>query len=406
MKKYSGKQTIQLLTASVLLAAFTALAPVQAQTKKAKPALVQQANRALDLAVKQYKLMAQHLPDGQLPRTTGKDGSLMTSGPNWWCSGFYPGTLLYLYEYTKDASLKAEALKRMALVESQKNNKGTHDLGFMMYCSYGNAYRLFKDPAYKAVLLTSASSLSTRFNPTVGCIKSWDNKQFTFPVIIDNMMNLELLMWASHTSGDDSFARIAKTHANTTMKNHFRPDYSSYHVVDYNPNTGGVLRKITHQGAADSSAWARGQAWGLYGYTMMYRETKDKAYLNQAKHIADFILNNPTLPEDMIPYWDFDAPGIPNVPRDASAGAIAASALLELSRFTTGKDAARYWNAAEKMLTSLCGPAYLAKEGENNNFLLMHSTGSFPHHSEVDVPLSYADYYFVEALLRYKHWAK
>ncbi len=292
------------------------------------------------------------------------------------------------------------------MIEQEKNNKGTHDLGFMMYCSFGNAYRLLKDPAYKEVLLTSARSLSTRFNPTVGCIKSWDHGAFTFPVIIDNMMNLELLTWASRTSGDPSFAKIANTHANTTIKNHFRDDYSSYHVVDYDPVTGAVLQKKTHQGAADSSAWSRGQVWGLYGYTMMYRETKNKVYLNQAKHIADFILNNPQLPADMIPYWDFDAPGIPNVPRDASAGAIAASALLELSRYAGGKDAARYWTAAEKMLTSLTSPAYLAKEGENNNFILMHSVGSLPHNSEVDVPLSYADYYFVEALLRYKQWGK
>lgn len=406
MNMYSGKQTFKLFTGTVLLAALTALAPVQAQTQKAKPALVQQANQVLDLAVKQYKLMAQHLPDSLLPRSTNTDGSLMTSNSRWWCSGFYPGTLLYLYEYKKDASLKTEALKRLALIENEKNNKGTHDLGFMMYCSFGNAYRLFKDPAYKEVLLTSARSLSTRFNPTVGCIKSWDHGAFTFPVIIDNMMNLELLTWASRTSGDGSFAKIAKTHANTTIKNHFRPDYSSYHVIDYDGATGAVLQKKTHQGAADSSAWSRGQAWGLYGYTMMYRETKDKAYLDQAKHIADFILNNPNLPEDMIPYWDYDAPGIPDVPRDASAGAVAASALLELSRYTTGKDATRYWNAAEKMLTSLSSPAYLAKEGENNDFILMHSVGSFPHKSEVDVPLSYADYYFVEALLRYKQWGK
>ncbi|KAA2240408.1 glucuronyl hydrolase [Chitinophaga agrisoli] len=395
---------LKFLTAGLLLATWAYIVPASGQS--AKKELIQHANQALDLAARQYKLMAQHVPDTLLPRSTNKDGSLMTSNSRWWCSGFFPGTLLYLYEYTKDDALKAEALKRLQVIEQEKNNKGTHDLGFMMYCSFGNAYRLLKDPAYKDVLLTSARSLSTRFNPTVGCIKSWDHGAFTFPVIIDNMMNLELLTWASRTSGDPSFAKIANTHANTTIKNHFREDYSSYHVIDYDPATGAVLQKKTHQGAADSSAWSRGQAWGLYGYTMMYRETKNKVYLNQAKHIADFILNNPQLPADMVPYWDFDAPGIPNVPRDASAAAVAASALLELSRYAGGKDAARYWTAAEKMLTSLTSPAYLAKEGENNNFILMHSTGSFPHNSEVDVPLSYADYYFVEALLRYKQWGK
>ncbi|GAA0554336.1 glycoside hydrolase family protein [Chitinophaga japonensis] len=398
-------QKLKLLTSGIMLVCLAW--GVQAYGQSAKPELTKAANHALDRAVKQYKLMAQHLPDTLLPRSTNpKDGSLVTSGSGWWCSGFYPGTLWYLYEYTKDEALKAEAEKRLALVKKEQHNTGTHDLGFMMYSSFGNAYRLTKDPAYREVLLTSARSLSTRFNPTVGCIKSWDHGKWQFPVIIDNMMNLELLTWATKTSGDRSFKKIAETHANTTIKNHFREDYSSYHVVDYDPANGAVLEKVTHQGAADNSAWARGQVWGLYGYTMMYRETRNKAYLDQAKHIADFVLNHPNLPKDMVPYWDFNAPGIPDAPRDASAAAVAASALLELSRYASGKDAARYWQAAEQMLTSLCSPAYLAAAGTNNDFILMHSVGSFPHHSEVDVPLTYADYYFVEALLRYKQWAK
>ncbi|SHK84404.1 Glycosyl Hydrolase Family 88 [Chitinophaga jiangningensis] len=378
-----------------------------AQVGKANRDLLQKADESLQFAARQYKLMAKHLPDTVLPKTTdAKTGKLATSNSRWWCSGFYPGVNWYLFEYTKDPAFKAEALKRQALVEKEKNNKGTHDLGFMMFCPFGNAYRITKDPAYKDVLLTSAASLSTRFNPTVGCIKSWDHGTWKFPVIIDNMMNLELLTWASKNGGGKKYAEIAKIHANTTMKNHFRPDYSSYHVIDYDPATGAVLQKKTHQGLADSSAWSRGQAWGLYGYTMMYRETKNKQYLAQAKHIADYILNNPHMPADMVPYWDYDAPNIPNAPRDASAAAVAASALLELSKYTDKATGNRYWGAAEKMLTSLCSPAYLAKEGENNDFILMHSTGSLPHNSEVDVPLTYADYYFVEALLRYKQWAK
>ncbi|MBV8255606.1 MAG: glycoside hydrolase family 88 protein [Chitinophaga sp.] len=378
-----------------------------AQVGKANKALLKKADETLQFAARQYKLMAAHVPDSVLPRTTNtQNGSLMTSGSGWWTSGFYPGTNWYLFEYTKDPAFKAEALKRMALVEKEKNNTRTHDLGFMMYCPFGNAYRITKDPAYKAVLLTSASSLSTRFNPTVGCIKSWDHGTWKYPVIIDNMMNLELLTWATKISGDKKFAQIAKTHANTTIKHHFRPDYSSYHVIDYDPATGAVLQKKTHQGYADSSAWSRGQAWGLYGYTMMYRETKDKNYLEQARHIAAYILHNPNMPEDLVPYWDYNAPNIPNALRDVSAAAVAASALLELSKYTDKATGNRYWAAAEKMLTSLCSPAYLAKEGENNDFILMHSVGSLPHNSEVDVPLTYADYYFVEALLRYKQWAK
>lgn len=389
-----------------LLAVGTAT-QVVAQKSNRKQQMITMADKTLDLALRQYKLMAAHVPDNVLPRSTSmKDGSLVTADSEWWTAGFYPGTLWYLYEYSKDNAIKQEAVKRTALVEKEKNNKGTHDLGFMMYCSFGNGLRLTKNPAYKDVLLTSARSLCTRFNPAVGCIKSWDHGAWQFPVIIDNMMNLELLTWATKVSGDTSFAHIARTHANTTKQHHFRPDYSSYHVIGYDTTTGAVLKRNTHQGYADSSAWSRGQAWGLYGYTMMYRETKDKAYLEQARHIADFILNHPDMPADLIPYWDYNVPDIPNAPRDASAGAVAASALLELSRYTKGETAAKYWKAGEKMLESLCSPAYLAKEGENNNFILKHSVGSLPHKSEVDVPLTYADYYFVEALLRYKQWVR
>jgi unsaturated chondroitin disaccharide hydrolase len=391
---------------STILCALLIVMQVTAQTPARKKQMIALADKTLDFAASQYKLMMLHVPDSVLPRTTSKTGSLVTAKTDWWTAGFYPGTLWYLYEYTKDESLKKEAVKRDKLVEKEKNNKGTHDLGFMMYCSFGNGYRLTADPAYKEVLLTSARSLSTRFNPKVGCIKSWDHGAWEYPVIIDNMMNLELLTWASRVTGDTSFAHIARTHANTTMLHHFRKDYSSYHVVAYDSTTGAVIKRQTHQGFADSSAWSRGQAWGLYGYTMMYRETKDKRYLDQAQHIAQFILNNPRLPKDMIPYWDFDATGDTTVLRDASAGAVAAAALLELSRYTSGTAATRYWTAGEKMLESLCSPAYLAKPGENNDFILMHSVGSLPHNSEVDVPLTYADYYLVEALLRYKQWAK
>ncbi|PWV47600.1 glycoside hydrolase family 88 protein [Chitinophaga sp. S165] len=396
---------LQLLFCAFLLSG--SITTVYAQQNSRKQQMTELANKTLDLAVRQYKQMMQHVPDSVLPRTTNNaDGSMVTAKTNWWTAGFYPGTLWYLFEYSKDNTLKEEAIKRTAQVEKEKNNKGTHDLGFMLYCSSGNAYRITKDPKYKEILLTSARSLSTRFNPTVGCIKSWDHGKWQFPVIIDNMMNLELLTWATRVSKDPSFDRIARTHANTTIKNHYRPDYSSYHVIGYDTTTGAVVARNTAQGANDTSAWSRGQAWGLYGYTMMFRETKDKAYLEQAKHIADYILGHPRMPEDLIPYWDYDAPGIPNAKRDASAGAVAASALLELSRYTKGDVSARYWKAGENMLESLASPAYLAKEGENNNFILMHSVGSIPHNSEVDVPLTYADYYFVEALLRYKQWAK
>ena len=396
------------MTTRCLLATFTLLCSglytsSHAQFKPAASKQMQQlVNNDLQFALTQYKHMAQHVPEGLLPRSTNNDGGLMTSKTDWWTSGFYPGTLWYLYEYTHDTAVQAEAIKRTLLLTKEKDNKGTHDLGFMMYCSFGNAYRLQPSDAYKKVLLTSSASLSTRFNPTVGCIKSWDNKKWEFPVIIDNMMNLELLCWASKTTGDTSYVHIAKTHANTTMAHHFRPDYSSYHVVNYDTLTGKVISRVTAQGYADESAWARGQAWGLYGYTTMYRETKQPQYLEQAQHIAAFILANKTTPADGIPYWDYNIPDTVNAKRDVSAASVTASALLELSTFVDKNEAKNYWAAAEKIIRSLSSDAYMAKEGENNNFILMHSTGHFKANSEVDVPLTYADYYFVEALLRYK----
>jgi hypothetical protein len=351
----------------------------------------------------QYKMMMKEVPPGRFPKTFEHD-SLETSDPGWWCSGFYPGSLLYIFEATEDSSLYYEALRKLNDLKQEQFNKTTHDLGFMMYCSFGNAYKIDSSEEYKNILINSAKSLASRFNRKVGCIKSWDSKPGDFLVIIDNMMNLELLFWATRATGDSSFYKIAVTHANTTMKNHFRPDYSSYHVVNYNPVTGTVQQKRTAQGAADSSAWARGQAWGLYGFTVMYRETKDKKYLDQANHIADFILNNPNLPADKIPYWDFDAPNIPNALRDASAAAIIASALLELSGYNKAKSQ-NYIKVASTIIQNLSSPEYLAPVGTNGGFVLEHSVGSLPGHSEVDVPLTYADYYFFEAMQRYEKLA-
>lgn len=353
-------------------------------------------------AVSQYKVLAANRPAGKFPKTWfPASGKYEWSNSGWWCSGFYPGSLLYLYEQTGDTALYKEALTMLGELEREKNNTGTHDLGFMMYCSFGNANRIAPKTGYNEILLTSARSLATRFNEKTGCIRSWDSKGADFLVIIDNMMNLELLFWATRVSGDSSFYKLAVTHANTTMKNHFRPDYSSYHVLNYDTATGTVKQKRTAQGAADESAWARGQAWGLYGFTVMYRETKDKKYLEQALHIADFMLKHPNLPADKIPYWDFNAPGIPAVLRDASAAAITASALLELSGYADHKTKRSCLYVATIILKTLSGDTYLAKEGTNGGFLLQHGVGHLPAGTEVDVPLTYADYYFIEAMIRY-----
>ena len=368
-----------------------------------KPELVKAFDQNFIDATAQYKFLGKNLPADKFPRTFyPTTGKYEFSNSGWWCSGFYPGTLLYLYEETKDQSLLTEAERILKVLEKEKNNTTTHDLGFMMFCSFGNANRIAPKPEYKDILLTSARSLITRFNPKVGCIKSWDGKPGEFLVIIDNMMNLELLFWATRVSGDSSFYKIAVTHAETTMKNHFRPDYSSYHVINYNSETGAIQQKRTAQGAADESAWARGQTWGLYGFTVMYRETKDPKYLEQAKHIAEFLLNHPNLPADKIPYWDFNAPGIPNALRDASAGSIMAAALIELADYVDAKSRAKYLQVAETQLQTLSNSTYKAAPGTNGGFILKHGVGHLPGKSEVDVPLTYGDYYFIEAMIRYK----
>jgi rhamnogalacturonyl hydrolase YesR len=366
-------------------------------------------NDRLDKSVQQYELMAASLTDqpGKLPKTVNAEGKLHLVSSSDWVSGFVPGSLWYLYQYSGRPALLEYAGNYTARLEKEKYNRGTHDLGFMLYCSYGNGYRLTGDTAYRSIMLTGAESLISRFNPTIGCIKSWNtNKKWQFPVIIDNMMNLEFLFWASKESGDPKYRDICLSHADTTIKNHFRPDYSSYHVVSYDTITGKVEKKNTHQGFSDESAWGRGQAWGLYGYTVMYRETRDPKYLEQAKHIAAFILNHPNLPTDKIPYWDFNAPDIPNAKRDASAGAIIASALIELSGYVDETLANTYLETAETQIRTLSSPEYFAGTGSNGNFILKHSVGHLPGNSEIDVPLTYADYYYIEALLRYKSLGK
>jgi hypothetical protein len=378
--------------------------PAFSQTGKR---VVPDIERELSKAQQQYHTLKDKL-DGQnsFPKTySAETDKLETSTSRWWCSGFYPGSLLYLYEETKDTILYKEALRMLDILEKEQNNTSTHDLGFMMYCSFGNAYRLHPSESYEKILVQSAKSLCTRFDPKVGCIRSWNSAPEDFLVIIDNMMNLELLFWATEVTGDSTYCKIASTHADNTIKNHFRADGSSYHVVNYNPQTGEVKQKKTAQGFADESAWARGQSWGLYGYTLAYRFTKNEKYLQQAIAIADFILNNPNLPTDKIPYWDFNDPDIPAAKRDASAGAIACSALLELYKYVDKEKSVKYYDAALTMLQALSRD-YQAKAGTNGGFILEHSVGHLKQNSEVDVPLSYADYYYIEALKRLKEIKK
>ena len=394
------KRSYFLLTSFLFIAVL-----VKAQRAPVMPVFADAEKQVL-LALTEVPAAANESKGGVLPRTV-ENGRLKLVSSRDWTSGFFPGVLWYLFENSADTQWKRQAEAFTALVEREKTNGDTHDMGFKINCSFGNGYRLTGNPAYREVILQAAATLATRFNSTAGVIKSWDNrKEWAYPVIIDNMMNLELLFMATRLSGDSSYYRMAVTHAQTTLKNHFRPDNSSYHVLDYDTTTGAVTQKTTHQGFSNESAWARGQAWGLYGYTMCYRETGEKAFLQQAERIARYLLDHPALPSDGVPYWDFDAPGLESQPRDASAAAIMCSALFELSDLSEQKrQKVLYRNAAQKQLKNLI-EHYRSPLGENKGFLLVHCTGHKPANSEIDVPLIYADYYFLEALLRSKQHGK
>jgi len=383
-------------TRLTILAAIALIALCSCKKEESMKAL---ADRVFTVAEVQMKAMDSTLEAGSFPRSSAPDGSFVKSDMRWWCSGFYPGSLWYVYEYTGNEEFKTLAEKYTNVLEGLIGRRTDHDLGFQINCSYGNAYRLTSDEKWLDVYIKAAEQLSTRFSEKVGAIQSWDFTKWSYPVIIDNMMNLELLEKASRYSGNPRYATIAETHADKTMANHFRPDYTTWHLVNYDAETGEALDKVTVQGWADDSAWARGQAWALYGFTMMAVQTGKDSYLHQAESIARWLLAN--LPEDSIPYWDFAEDREPKEYRDASAGAIMASAFAQLGLVSEDKDLAKQCLAmAEKQVRTLAGPDYLAAEGENNNFLLRHSVGSLPGRSEVDVPLTYADYYFLEAILR------
>ncbi|WP_256009928.1 glycoside hydrolase family 88 protein [Desertivirga xinjiangensis] len=379
------------------------------------------------VASKQYKMMLEQEKDlTNFPRTTKNDGTVKGTDVWDWTGGFFPGGLWYIHEYIQKPEWQTAATKWTEALEQGQFLTQHHDVGFVMYCSYGNAVRLENDTAkinaYNKILIQSAESALTRFDPKVGLIKSWNPKmswdgktKWQYPVIIDNMMNLEMLCYVSRITGNPKYKEAAISHALHTMKNHFREDNSTYHVVDYDPETGKVLHQQTNQGYADNSTWSRGQGWAIYGFTMMYRETRDKRFLETAQKAADFFISHPNLPKDKIPYWDFnvgqegftpdwdnkDRKKLSYIPKDASAGSLVAAGLLELSTYT-GDKGKEYYSTAEKMLKSLSSSEYLAKPGTNSGFILKHSVGSFPHNSEIDVPLIYADYYFLEALLRYQ----
>ena len=366
-------------------------------------------NNDINFSTRQYSLMLQQIGrEGKvrIPKTIDKLGRMVYIPIDDWCSGFFPGSLCYLYQLTNDKSWLLQSKRFTEALDSIQYLTWHHDVGFMIGSSYLNIYRLNPNKAYKKAIIQTAKSLCTRFRKKAGVIQSWNvdrgwqsKRGWTCPVIIDNMMNLELLFEATRLSGDSTYWKVAVSHANKTLENQFRKDGSCYHVVDYDPNNGAVLHRQTAQGYADNSAWARGQAWAVYGYTVCYRYTHDRKYLDQAVKTLNFVMQNPNLPEDLIPYWDFDAPNIPNEPRDVSSAACIASALYEMNYYLPDNG---YTSLADRIIRSLSSPEYRAPLGKNGCFLLMHSVGSIPHNNEIDVPLNYADYYFLEALTRRK----
>lgn len=319
-----------------------------------------------------------------------------------WCAGFWPGILWYDYEYTNDPAIRQEAEKFTASLEYLTYEPAyDHDLGFLMFCSYGNGYRLTRNESYRQAILRSAEALSALFNPKVGTMLSWPRNVAMFGghnTIMDNMINLEMLFWAAKNGGDKKLYDMAVSHADTTIKYHFRPDYTSYHVAVYDTLTGEFVKGVTHQGYDDNSMWARGQAWAIYGYTVVYRETKEPRFLDFVQKVADVYLEH--LPDDYVPYWDFNDPAIPYAPRDASAACVVASALLELSGYVSPEKGQEYKKAAVCMLESLSSDKY--RSGKSKPAFLLHSTGNYPSHSEIDAAIIYADYYYIEALMRLK----
>ena len=367
----------------------------------ARPASL--ADEALDYCVKKVTCVQERLGAdyGESPRNIAPGDCRWNLTPvcqENWTMGFWPGILWYAYEASGDAALETAARGYTeALDFIARQPAYDHDIGFIMFPSFGNGFRLTGDPAYKEAVLATAERLAALFNPAVGTILSWPREVPNFGghnTIMDNMLNLETLLWGAENGGDPAWKDIAITHADTTMRYNFRPDGTSYHVAVYDAETGAYQYSCTHQGYADDSMWARGQAWGIYGYTMVYRFTREPRFLEFAQKIADVYLAR--LPEDKVPYWDFCDPEIPNASKDASAAAVVASALLELSTYTDGK----YRADAEAMLRSLY-ENYRAPEGCDS--FLLHSTGHHPAGKEIDYSIVYADYYFIEALLRLKN---
>ena len=358
----------------------------------------------LSYAQKKITYFLENLDVNTYPGSVDDKGQLITIPAKSWEAGYLAGILWYLYDYTREEKWKIYAQQWTAGLELQKFNKNSHDLLFMLYASFGNGYKFTHDELYKDVLIVGSKTLASRYNPQLGYIKSWDafypSQTIQFPVIIDALLANEMLFYVSRISGDSSFYKIAYKHALNTKRDFIRNDYSTYYLVEYDTILNAVKAKRTWLGYADESTWARGHARAIYGSAVVFRETGDSSFLELSKKTADFYMQHPRLPADLIPYWDFDDRDIPNAPRDASAACIAASGLLELASLLPAKERDKYIDFAVRTLKSLASDKYRNTPNENLGFILKHSTGSRSWNIEVDKPKISADYYFIESLIK------
>lgn len=396
-----------------LTISLSAICSIGAQTLDADKQLAychQQVGKALkSLQPYDYNMMPRNILKGQTRWNCRK------AKAQEWCSGFWSGILWMDYGCMQGAGSKEKEAGRkeirkaaegytQAMTFLEKEPVFDHDLGFLVINSFLKGYEQTGNDEYKRIALVAADSLATIFNAKVGTILSWPRHVKDYGghnTIMDNMMNLELLFWAAENGGSPLLKDIAISHATTTMRNHFRPDGSCYHVAVYDTLTGDFIRGVTHQGYADHSMWARGQSWAIYGYTMVYRYTHDPIFLSFAQKVTDIYLKRlRETSDDMVPLWDMDDPRGIEAPKDASAACIVASALLELSQYLDGWRGKTYRDAAEKMLTDLSTEKYQSRD--RNVAFLMHSTGHHPAGSEIDASIIYADYYYIEALSRLK----
>lgn len=343
-------------------------------------------------------------PRNILPEDGGEGWNCRDAKAEEWCGGFWPGILWMDWSFSKDPEvLRAAEGYTEALRDIAFRPCYDHDIGFLIFCSFGKGYEATGSEEYRKVILAAADSLATLFNPLVGTTLSWPRevgrRGWPHNTIMDNMMNLDLMFWSSRHGGNPLLYDLALIHAKTTMRNQFREDGSCFHVAVYDTLSGDFIKGVTHQGYSDGSMWARGQAWAIYGYTMTYRYTGKRVFLDFAQKVADVYLKRlRETSDDLVPLWDMDDPRGTEAPKDASAAAIVADALLELRNYVDGEKSEAYRDAALGMLSQLSSPPY--RSGGKNVSFLLHSTGHHPAGSEIDASIIYADYYYLEALLR------